>query len=69
MYIVNLYRVKWNQKYTQEDIMNATGLSKKTVGQLFSGKHYNYRLSTLEAICKFFNCDISEILVKVPDND
>ncbi|MCR5265206.1 MAG: helix-turn-helix transcriptional regulator [Cyanobacteria bacterium RUI128] len=68
MYIVNLYKIKWNRKYTQEDIINATGLSKKTVSQLFSGKHYNYQLSTLETISEFFNCDISDILIKVPDN-
>lgn len=69
MYIVNLYKIKWNQKYTQEDIVKATKLSIGTVNNLFSGKYHDYKLSTLEAICKFFNCDISDILVKVPDND
>ncbi len=65
MYIVNLYNVKWKKKYTQEDIINATGLSKKTVSQLFSGKHYNYQLDTLEKIAKFFNCKIHDILIEV----
>ena len=69
MYIVNLYKIKWNQKYTQEDIVKATNLSVGTVNNLFSGKYHDYKLSTLETICKFFNCDISEILVKVPDNN
>lgn len=68
MHIVNLYRVKWNRKYTQEDITKLTGLSKKTVSQLFSGKYHDYKLSTLETISEFFNCEISDILIKVPNN-
>lgn len=67
MYIVNLYNIRWKKKYTQEEIVQATGLSKKTVGQLFSGKYYNYELRTLETIAKFFNCTIYDILVKVDE--
>ena len=68
MHIVNLYRIKWNKKYTQDDITKLTGLSKKTVSQLFSGKYHDYKLSTLETISEFFNCEISDILVKIPNN-
>ena len=64
MYIVNLYNVRWKKKYTQEEIIKATGLSKKTVSQLFSGKYYNYKLSTLETISEFFNCKIKDILIE-----
>jgi len=65
MYIVNLYNVRWKKKYTQDEIVQATGLSKKTVVQLFSGKHYNYELHTLETIADFFGCDLHDILIKV----
>ena len=69
MYIVNLHKIPWNKKHTQKEIMDATGLSKATVTQLFSGKHYNFGLFTLETIAKFFNCKISDILIEVDDND
>ncbi len=69
MYIVNLYNIKWKQKYKQEDIAKQTGLSKRTVNQLFSGKHYNYELFTLEIIAKFFDCDLHDILLKVDDEN
>ena len=65
MYVVNLYNVPWKKKYTQDDIVKATGLSKKTVNQMFSGKHYNYKIDTLETIAKFFNCKIHDILVEI----
>ncbi len=67
MYIVNLYNIRWRKKYTQDEIVKATGLSKSTVNQLFSGRHYNYELYTLETIAKFFDCKISDILIEVKD--
>jgi len=56
MYIVNLYNVRWKKRYTQKEVMLATGLSQKTVSHIFNGKYYNYELKTLETIAKFFNC-------------
>lgn len=67
MYVINLYNVRWKHKYTQEEIVKATGLSKKTVNQLFSGKPYNYTLQTMETIAKFFDCKIHDILVFIED--
>ena len=67
MYVVNLYNVRWTKKYTQDEIRNLTGLSKNTITQLFSGKHYNYKIDTLEVIAKFFNCKIKDILVEVEE--
>ncbi len=67
MYIVNLYNVRWSKKYTQEEISQETGLGINTVSHLFSGKYYDYKLSTLETIAKFFNCKIKDILVEVED--
>ena len=67
MYIVNLYNIRWMKKYTQNEIIEATGLSKATVSSLFSGKYNDYKLSTLETIAKFFNCKIQDILIEVED--
>ncbi len=67
MYIINLYNIRWKKKYTQDEIAQKTGLSKRTINQLFSGKHYNYELYTLETIAEFFNCDLHDILIKVDD--
>ncbi len=68
MHIVNLYNIRWKKKYTQQEIARATGLSKKTVLQLFSGRYFNYKLDTLEKIAKFFNCKIQDILIEVEDS-
>lgn len=68
MYIVNLYNIRWRKKYTQEEIMAATGLSRNTVNRLFKCQYYDFKLSTLETIAKFFNCKIHDILIEV-END
>ena len=67
MYIVNLYNIRWERRYTQDEIVKATGLSKKTIGQMFSGKHYNYKIDTLEIVARFFKCKIQDILIEVND--
>lgn len=67
MYIVNLYNVKWQKKYTYQDIAQATNLSVGTINNLFSGKYHDYKLSTLEIISKFFGCSIHDILIEVQD--
>ncbi len=67
MYIVNLYNIRWKKKYTYNDIEKATGLSKATISNLFSGDYHDYQLSTLEKISEFFNCEIKDILIKVED--
>lgn len=68
-HVVNLYNIRWKQKYTQEDIRKATKLSKSSICNLFSGEYHDYRLSTLETICEFFNCDINDILIKIDNKD
>jgi DNA-binding Xre family transcriptional regulator len=67
MYIVNLYNVRWERKYTQKEIVELTQLSVETVNKLFSGKYHDYRLSTLETISKFFKCKIHDILIEVEE--
>ncbi len=67
MYIVNLYKISWDRKYTQEEIVKTTKLSPTTVNNLFSGKYHDYRLSTLETISKFFKCKIHDILIEIED--
>ena len=69
MYVINLYNIRWKQKYSQEEIANATGLGINTVGRLLSGKPYDYKLSTMETIAKFFGCKIHDILIEVEDEN
>ena len=67
MIIVNLFRVKWNKRYTRKEIAELTGISPSTITKLLKGEHVDLKLSTLEKIAKFFNCSVKDILEEIPD--
>jgi putative transcriptional regulator len=44
-----------------------TGVSAPALGRLYDGTNIRIDYSTIEALCKFFDCTIGELLVYVPD--
>lgn len=67
MIIVNLFKVKWNKRYTGKELAEASGLSTTTITKLMKGEHVDLKLSTLEKIAKFLKCSVKDILEEVPD--
>lgn len=67
MIIVNLYNIKWKKKISRKDLAEALNMSPSTITKLTNDKHVDLKLSTIERICKFFNCSVHDILVEVDD--
>ena len=67
MIIVNLFKVKWNKRYTGKELAEASGLSTTTITKLMKGEHVDLKLSTLEKIAKFLKCSVKDILEEVSD--
>lgn len=67
MIIVNLFKVKWNKRYTGKELAEASGLSTTTITKLMKGEHVDLKLSTLEKIAKFLKCNVKDILEEMPD--
>ncbi len=67
MVIVNLFRVRWNKRYTRKEIAELTGISPATITKLMKGEHVDLKLSTLEKIAKFLKCSVKDILEEMPD--
>lgn len=67
MLIINIYKASWNKKYTQIDVVNATGLSPVTVNKIFNSRPHDFRFSTVEKIAKFLGCKALDIIVEVPE--
>ena len=67
MIIVNLFKVKWNKRYTGKELAEASGLSTTTITKLMKGEHVDLKISTLEKIAKFLKCSVKDILEEVPD--
>ncbi len=70
--MINMIKIKlreltWDNFTTATSIHNATGISKAMLSDIIRGKHTNVRLETINKLCKFFDCSISDILEYIPD--
>jgi putative transcriptional regulator len=55
------------EKLTYELLSERIGLAKNTIRRLAENQSSRVDLATLGKLCKFFNCDIGDILYYVPD--
>ena len=69
MLIVNVYKGSWKKKYTQADVVKATGLSAVTVNKMFNSTPHDFKFSSVEKVAKFLGCKALDILVEVPDEE
>ena len=67
MIIVKLYDLVWRHKVRGYQIAEATGLSTATISKLMQGENIDVKLSTINKLCKFFNCSLPDIIEYVPD--
>ena len=69
MIIFKLDDLIWQHRTTAEDIFQKTGIGKSTISTIRNNKNINISIHTLNKLCKYFNCKISDIMEYVPDND
>lgn len=69
MIIFKLDDLIWQNKTTAEDIFRKTGIGKSTISTIRNNKNINISIYTLNKLCKYFNCPISELIEYVPDKD
>ena len=50
------------------DVINGTGISKVTIHSLYHEKNKAIHLKTIEALCNFFDCEVSDLLEFVKDD-
>lgn len=67
MIIFKLDDLIWKHRTTAEDVYQKTGIGKSTLSTIRNGKNLNISLKTLDRLCKYFNCKISDILEYVED--
>ena len=55
-----LWKLLIDKDMSKKDLMQATGISKSTMDKMFKGK--NVSLDVLERICKYYDCQVSDII-------
>lgn len=55
------------RKYTYDDIRQITGVSPTTLSNYAQGTVTRFDEPTLVALCKFFDCELAELIEYPPD--
>jgi putative transcriptional regulator len=67
--IIRLDRVLADRKMQMNDLAEKVGISNVNMSNLKTGKVKAIRFSTLEAICRYLNCQPGDILEYTPDGE
>lgn len=57
----------WQNRTTAKDIHKITGISEAALSNMRSNNTKRYDAKTLDLLCKYFNCKISDLLEFTPD--
>lgn len=59
---IKLRELLWEKDKTGVALHNATGISQAKISEIIRGKRTNITLDTVERICLFLDCKISELI-------
>lgn len=58
---------KLRRRVTLNEVSEATGVSRPTLTRIANVPGYNTNTETIDALCKFFDCEPGDLLVRLPD--
>ncbi len=67
MITCNLDDLIWRYRTTAKDIFLKTGISENTLSRMRNNDTVRYDAKTLDLLCKYFNCKVSDLLEFTPD--
>ena len=67
MIIFKLDDLIWQKKTTSKIVADETGLGATTISRLRNGKNGYVSLKTLDKLCKYFHCKITDIIEYIDD--
>ena len=67
MITCNLDELIWRHRTTAKDIFQKTGISENTLSRSRNNDTVRYDAKTLDLLCKYFNCKVSDLLEFTPD--
>lgn len=56
-------------RWTQADLARATGIRPNTINELYHELVDRVNLEHLDLICEALNCDLDELIVRVPNKE
>ena len=56
------------RRITLNEVSEVTGISRATLTRIANTPGYNTNTDAIDALCKYFDCEPGELLVRVPDD-
>ena len=56
-------------RWTQADLARMTGIRASTISEIYNELAERVKLEHLDLICEALDCDLSELIVRVPDSE
>lgn len=66
MIVIKLDDLIWERKTTAGAIAKATGLGNSTISKLRNSKNTNVSINTLDKLCKYFDCKLTDLIDYIP---
>lgn len=63
----NLSTLMGSKRYSIKDVHEQTGLSRGTISSLYNDRATRIDFETISKLCALFDCDVNQLLVKVPE--
>ena len=57
------------RRWTQADLARITGIRPSTINEMYHELLERINLEHLDLICEALDCDLSEIIIRVPNNN
>jgi putative transcriptional regulator len=66
---IKLRQLLWDKELTAVAVHRATGISQSIISEIIHNKRVNVGLDIINKLCIFLECDISDILEFIPDDN
>ena len=62
------FEFREQRRLTMTEIGEAPGIVRNTLSRMVGPKHFNTTTDNLQKLCKFFGCQVSDLVEYVPDD-
>jgi len=56
---------KENRKITLNEVAEETDIGRATLTRIVNKRDYNVRTDVIDKLCEYFDCEVSEIIIRV----
>jgi len=67
--VLNARRQQWGKRISLTEVAQATGISRMTLHRAIHQHDYKVSTETLDRLCQFFHCDLSELAEYIPERE